>query len=138
MKFVILEEAYLNFTNTLKPNISLSSPALSTSIPQVDGNMSLATIDDDEGNVAVVMNNIKNGHEAEVTNPVAEEVSQDLDTVDLDLSMKIPAHFDGVSPGQLCVFCDQEYTVIDEFSKQLKRFGYITALTTSRTCRGFQ
>ena len=71
-KFVILEEAYLNFTNTLKPNISLSSPALSTSIPQVDGNMSLATIDDDEGNVAVVMNNIKNGHEAESTNPVAE------------------------------------------------------------------
>ena len=41
------------------------------------------------------------------------------------LQLRRPAHFDGVTPGQLCSFCDQDYTDIDDFSNQMKRYGYI-------------
>ena len=44
---------------------------------------------------------------------------------DSGLLLRRPVHFDGVSPGQLCSFCDQEYTNIDDFLNQMKRFGYI-------------
>ena len=83
-----------------------------SSIPQVDGNMSLET-QDNVGNVALVItSSSENGSDAESTNLVTDEISQDL-------VRKRPAHFDGVTHGQLCGFCDQKYTVIDEFIKQL-------------------
>ena len=76
---------------------------------------------DDEEEVAVGLNYALDGPDLEYTRSVADEIS--LGAVSYKLN--IPEHFDEVSPGQLCGFCDQEYSVIDDFSKQLKRFGYI-------------
>ena len=86
------------------------------SIPQIDGNISMKS--QEEEDIAACLNYNLDGPDLEITRSVTDENS-------LGYKLNIPEHFDGVSPGQLCGFCDQEYSVLDEFSDQLKRFGYI-------------